>query len=134
MIGLSLLLSGSIRGSYINGTDLNTEYKTFTITKNNMFWDINNFKNAYNAMLSITIFPTILTSITGINSYLIINLILTICLSFIAPVIYQSFKDHKHMVIALFLGALFFIFQKTFISWSWIPLRQGIPFLRYLKE
>lgn len=62
-ICLALLLSMSLRGWLISGHDVLEEYSVFKLTHQHLQWNINYFRDAYNACLSITILPTIISGL-----------------------------------------------------------------------
>src|SRR3989339_192772 len=107
MIGLSILLSWWLRSWYVSGVDSNLEFLVFQLTKNNSFWSINNYRNAYNAMLSLTILPTILSNLSNTENHFVFKLLFQFLFSLV-PLI------------------MFFIIQPYFIA---IQIRQAIAFV-----
>jgi len=128
MIGLGLLLSGTLRSYYSSGVDINLEFLLSQLTKENAIWTINNFKNNYNAMLSITTMPTIISWFSNINNNYIFKLIYPILFSFLPISIYMLSKKYINKLIS-FLASFFFISQPMILSGSSIPYRQQIAFL-----
>jgi len=126
MIGLAVLLSWWMRSWYISGLDANLEYWVFQATKQKSIWLIDNYKNAYNVMLSLTIFPTILSNIININGHFIFKLIFQIIFSFLPLVIFLIFKKFIKNNTLIFLGVFFFIIQPYFIL---IQIKQELAFL-----
>ncbi len=126
MISISILLSWWLRSWFISGVDSNLEYFVFQITKQKLFWSINNYRNAYNAMLSLTILPTILSNILKINDQFIFKLIFQIIFSFVPLIMLLVFRKFIKNNTLIFLGALFFIIQPYFIA---IQMRQAIAFI-----
>src|SRR3989339_414743 len=107
MIGLSILLSWWLRSWYVSGVDSNLEFLVFQLTKNNSFWSINNYRNAYNAMLSLTILPTILSNLSNTENHFVFKLLFQFLFSLVPLII-------------------FFIIQPYFIA---IQIRQAIAFV-----
>ena len=66
LLSLALLLMTSLRGWYVTGHDIQTEYLAFQLTYSHAHWDIGSFSNPYNACLSITILPTELAQVTHV--------------------------------------------------------------------
>jgi len=128
MIGLSLLLSFSMRSWFVSGSDANLEFSIFQMTQDKGVWLIDNFKNAYNVMLSVTILPTILSLFSGINPQYIQKLFFTIIFNFLPLIVYVISRKYFNKNISFFAG-LFFIFQSGFMKWSWMPSRQQIAFI-----
>lgn len=128
MMAIALLLMGWLRSWFVSGVDINLEYNLFQLTKNISFWSISNFYNAYNAMLSLTILPTIFSLFLKINDQYIFKLIIPLIFSFVPLIIYLTSRKYFEEIIC-FLASFFFISQSTFMNWSWIPIRQEIAFL-----
>jgi len=128
MIGLALLLSFSMRSWYVSGSDTNEEYSIFQMTKEKAFWSISNFIHAFNAMLSLTILPTILSIFCRINPQYIQKLFFSIIFNFVPLIVYIISRKFFDKNISFFAG-LFFVFQSGFMNWNWIPSRQQIAFL-----
>ena len=66
-IAVSLLLGTSMRGWGITGHDIMQEYQVFQLTASHAAWHMQYYQDAYNACLSITILPTIISRLTGIS-------------------------------------------------------------------
>ncbi len=125
-MGLALLFMFSMRSWYISGMDINLEYSVFQLTKSNSYWDISNFNNAYNAMLSITIFPVIYSYIININEMYISKIIFSMIFSIVPIIIFLSLRRYPRLIIP-FLASFFFISQPMFIKGT--PNRQEIAFI-----
>ena len=121
MIGLSVLLSTSLRSWSITGHDIQHEFQVFRIVSSNGFWNISNPKgDPYNACLSITILPTIIAKITTIS----------------APYV---FKVVFQMIFAFGLVPIYFFMERlvskrgaltgAFIFMSFPPFFNDMPFL-----
>ncbi|HUS49128.1 MAG TPA: hypothetical protein VMZ91_03130, partial [Candidatus Paceibacterota bacterium] len=129
MMSISLLLMYSLRSWYISGGDIHQEYQMFQLTKENFHWSMSNFpRNAYNACLSITILPTILSSFLNINDEYIFKLVFQIVFSFVPVIIFLFLKRHAKGIIA-FLASFFFISQWQFINQMPTVIRQEIAIL-----
>lgn len=128
MIGLSLLLASSMRSWFIVGGDANAEYSIFKMTEVNGFWNPNVLKNSYNAMLSITILPSIIHLFTFIHDSIIQKIIITLIFSLLTIIVFLFSKKYVNYLFS-FLAGFFFISQPTFTNWLSIPSRQEIAFL-----
>lgn len=129
MIGISLLLMFSLRSRHIIGYDIHQEYLMFQTTKENFFWTMQNFPgNAYNACLSITIFPTILSSFFDIGDEYIFKLVIQVIFSFVPVIIFIFLKRFFEDIIA-FLSAFFFMAQFQFMQQMPSLIRQEISIL-----
>lgn len=128
LIGLSLLFSGWMRSWFVSGIDINLEYSLFTLTQGNSIWALQGMDNNYDAMLSLTILPTILSWFIKTNNQLIIKFFLPLIFSLITLIVYLIARKYFKKIICFF-STLFFISQYSFITWMAIPLRQEIAFI-----
>ena len=128
MISLSLLLASSLRSWYVSSVDPSLEYYIFQLIKEKQYWNVQLFSHAYNACLSVSILPTILSTFIKINNQYIFKLIITMIFSLTPLVVYLFLKKFTHEIIA-FLAVFFFISQPAFIIWASIPIRQEIALL-----
>lgn len=115
MIGLSLLLMTSLRGWFITGHDIFLEYYVFQITKAHGIWSMANFHDPYNACLSITILPTIISNITHINDYYIYKALFQLIFSFSILGTYLFIKKFINPFLA-FLGTFIIVSLPTFMT------------------
>ncbi len=129
MIALSVLLSGWLRSLFPSGVDVNTEYHIFEATKHLASWSPGNFPgNAYNACLSITILPTVLSSFLSINDVFIFKLIYPMLFALTPVAIYCIARSYVSKTTSLF-ASLFYAVQLAFLSSLSIPARQQIALL-----
>lgn len=128
MIAMSILLSWSMRGMYINGVDMNNEFGTFTKTLTDSLWGNNLQNHWYWSMLSVTILPTILKNLINVDSTLILKLFITLIYAFVPIIMFCAFKDSFKKLICFF-ASLFFIFQPMFLEWWLVGSRQQIAFV-----
>jgi uncharacterized membrane protein len=129
MMSISLLLMYSLRSWHISGWDIHQEYQMFLLTKENFHWSMSNFPgNAYNACLSITILPTILSSFLNINDEYIFKLVFQIVFSFVPVIVFLFLKRYTKGIIA-FLASFFFMSQWQFSQQMTALMRQEISFL-----
>jgi len=134
MMSISLLLMCSLRSWHISGSDINQEYQMFQLTKENFHWSMSNFpRHAYNACLSITILPTILSSFLNINDEYIFKLVFQIVFSFVPVTVFLFLRRHTKGIIA-FLAAFFFISQWQFMQQMPALARQEIALLFFTSS
>ena len=93
-IGLSILLMTSLRSWNISGHDIQYEQYVFQLTKSNGLWSIENNKDAYNACLSITILPTVLSNFIIFNGIYIYKIVFQFIFAFCPVVVYLFFKKY----------------------------------------
>ncbi len=129
MMSISLLLMFSLRSWHISGWDIHQEYRMFQLTKDNFHWSmLNSPENAYNACLSLTILPTILSSFLKINDEYIFKLVFQIVFSFVPVIVFLFLRRYTKGIIA-FLASFFFISQNVFMQQMPCLMRQEIAFL-----
>src|SRR3989344_3346967 len=128
LIGSSLLLSGWMRSWYVSGPDISLEYWVFQLTKEISYWNLSNFRDAYNSMLSLTILPTILSHFIYTNDQFIFKLFTQIYTSIIPIVIYLISRKILNKPLS-FLSSLIYLFLPDSLNWYSIPVRQGVAFL-----
>lgn len=124
MIGISLLFHSSLISSYIVpfGSDIPGEFLLFQNTLNDFQWNQlfspsmgYTLLNTYNNMLSITILPTVYSTLLNIDSFLMFKVLYPLIFSLIPLVLYQVwqyFIDKKYA----FIAAFFFMAQNTFYT------------------
>lgn len=126
--GLSLLLANSMRSDYLVGWDIHQEFYVFRLTSMHNLWDINTYKDAYNACLSITILPTIIHNLTGIAPLTIMKLVYPMIIAFL-PVIVFQIGDRLSSPKIAYVGAFAFLLQAQFMSQLPALTRQGVAFI-----
>ncbi len=129
-IGLALLLMTSLRGWYITGHDIQIEYKVFELTKNAGLWNMNFYRDAYYACLSITILPTIFFNILKVSDPFIYKFFFQFFFAF-CPVLAYLISRHWTSRQISFLSGFYFISFPTFFVDMAFLVRQEIAFLFY---
>lgn len=114
-ISLSLLLMTSLRGWYTTGHDNQLEYLVFQLTQSDYNWDIADYRDPYNASLSITILPTIFSSFLNIDNVYIYKTVFQVIFSVVSICIFLLFKKYTTEKVA-FLAAFSFMLFPTFIN------------------
>lgn len=127
-ISLSLLLSTSLRASFVTGHDIQLEYYAFQFTKEKAIWGLTAFNSAYNACLSITILPTILSNFLHINDNYIYKVVYQILFSIVPVICFVIFSKHAARLIA-FLAAFNLMLFPTFVNDMTMLNRQEIAFI-----
>lgn len=128
MIGLSLLVSASLRSWHISGWDINQEFYVFQLTKYNYHWQFGSLRDPYNSCLSISILPTIINNYLGINDEYIFKFIYQLIFAFVPLVIYLVSKKFVYSFFG-YLASMLFIFQPWFIQPMPALARQQIALL-----
>lgn len=124
---LALLFMNSFRGWYNTGHDVQREFYVFNLTNVNKLWDMALYKDPYNACLSLTILPTIYSSITKINDYFIFKILYQFIFSFTVVNIFYLLRRYfsKSFV---YLASLNFLFFPTFMTDMPMLNRQELAF------
>lgn len=113
-IALTLLLQFSFFSPYLVGGDIFGEYITFTRTLQASFWNIQ-VLGRLNAMLSLTVLPTIYSNTTGISATWVFKVIYPAIFALVPLGVYQLFKSQMTKKIA-FLSVFFFMSNITFFQ------------------
>lgn len=119
-ISLALLLMTSMRGWHITGYDVHKELEVFGFTQSALFWSMEHLQDAYNACLSITILPTIVSQFISMPNEYIYKFLFQIIFALMPVALYRlvrNFGDAK----TAFLATIFSIVQVWFF--------QGMPTL-----
>lgn len=127
-ISLSLLLMTSLRGWFVTGHDIQKEYQVFELTKNSGIWLIANFRDAYNACMSITILPTIFSNLLRLPDPYVYKVLFQVIFAMVPGIIYITTRRYVSAPIA-FLSTFYFIAFPTFYTDMIFINRQEIAFL-----
>lgn len=128
-IGLSLLLFYSLRSWHILGWDINLEYQVFQLTLQQQQWSMANLPGAeYNACLSITILPTLLHSLLGVQPEYIFKFVIQ-ALFAVVPVAMFCIGRQYFAASVAFVGAVIYASQAWFIEQMPALIRQEIAFV-----
>jgi len=128
LMSLSLLLMTSLRGWYTTGNDIQLEYWVFQLAKTNGVWQIQRFRDPYNACLSITILPTIFANLLKIFNPYVYKIFFQIIFSICPPIIYLLVRKWLSPALAI-LATLYFISFPTFFTDMPFLNRQEIAFV-----
>jgi uncharacterized membrane protein len=128
LLSLALLLMTSLRGWYVTGHDIQTEYQVFQLTQANGRWEIAAFHNAYNACLSITILPTELANILHVDGPYIYKVFFQLIFAVCPVLVYTIARRYWPASISI-LAAIYFISFPTFFTDMPFINRQEIALL-----
>jgi uncharacterized membrane protein len=128
MVSLTLLLMTSLRGWYVTGHDIQTEYRVFQLTAAHGRWSISDFHNAYNACLSITILPTELSQILHVDGPYVYKLFFQLMFALCPALTYAISRRYWSRTIAI-MSAVYFMGFPTFFSDMPFLNRQEIAYL-----
>lgn len=127
MVAASLLLSTSLRGWYITGHDIQTEYLAFVLTNDAQHWTMSTLQNAYNACLSVNILPTVLAQTTGLPGIVVFKLLLQLVFALVPVATYLFAGRFLSRRLAL-VATTFVLAFPTFYTDMPYLMRQEIAF------
>lgn len=129
-IALALLFQFAFFSNYLVGGDIFSEYSAFDSVLKLSYWDIQGL-GRLNAMLSVTILPTIYSNIMGINGIWVFKAIYPLLFSLVPLGLYQLFRSQIGERSAFF--SVFF-FMSNFVFFMELPElpRQMIAELFYI--
>jgi len=123
VIAISLLFHSSLISNYIIsfGSDVPVEYFVFKTTENNAFWGstIPYFWDLvygrFNAMLSVTVLPTIYSNLLNIDSTLVFKILFPLIFSFVPLGLYKmwsGYVEKKYAFVSAFFFMSYFIYTE----------------------
>jgi uncharacterized membrane protein len=127
-ISLSLLFMTSLRGEFIIGHDIQREFAVFQITKHYGLWAMEHYRDAYNACLSITLLPTLISNLLSFNDVFVFKVLAQSLFALAPVVLYMLARTYMSAMLA-FCTALLFISFPTFFTDMPFLVRQEIAFL-----
>ncbi len=119
-IAMALLFMTSLRGEYITGHDIQREYFVFQLAKDAGRWSAEAYRDAYNACLSITVLPTLLSNVLHVPDMYVYKALMQ---GVFATSVVGAFY------IARTLLAVPFAFLSTVVLMSFPTFFQDMPFL-----
>jgi len=127
-LSLALLLMTSLRGWYTTGHDVQREYQVFELTKSHGHWSMASLKDAYNACLSITILPTLISQWTRVDDPYVYKVFFQLLFALCPVLLFNLAKRLVPLVVAL-LATLYFVSFVTFFQDMPMLTRQEVAFL-----
>ncbi|MCX4698605.1 DUF2206 domain-containing protein [Streptomyces sp. NBC_01373] len=128
MAALALLFLASLRGWFITGHDVQTEYLFYRMALGGEYWDVSTYRHAYNACLSITLLPVSIRQLTGIDDIYIFKAIIPALFALTPVMLFRSVRNVAPRSVAL-LAAVFFVAFPTFLTDMVFLGRQAIAFV-----
>lgn len=127
-LSLALLLMTSLRGWDITGHDIQREYYVFQLAQMHGQWGIGWFVDAYNACLSITILPAVLSAVTGLSGVVLFKVVFQVLFALCPVMVYLIARRFGSTLVAL-LATIYFVAFPTFFTDMPFMIRQEIGFL-----
>ncbi len=124
-VSLALLIQVVFSSQNLIGSDVNLEYYFFKLTQNNNHWAfinpiINSGAANFDAMLSITLLPTVFSSVTNIPGVLLFKLLYPTIFSLIPVVLYKIYDSQIGKTAAL--ASVFFFISGLLVFYGYTPL------------
>lgn len=127
-IAVACLFTTSLRSWFITGHDIEKEFYVFQLTNAHHLWNMAFFQDAYNACLSITILPTILTNLLPLQDMYVYKVIFQVLFATSPVLVFFIVKKYTLPVFA-FLSAFFFLSFPLFFTDMPMINRQEIAFI-----
>jgi len=127
MIAISLLFHSSFISNYIVsfGSDVLLEHFVFKTTQNNAYWSSTNLYfgdigyGRMNSMLSVTILPTIYSSLLNMDSTWVFKMLFPLIFSFVPLGLYQVWRGYvgkKYAFVSAFFFMAFLVFYTEMLG------------------
>lgn len=128
LLAAALLLMTSLRGWYVTGHDVQTEYRTFQLTLAQGAWRMSTFRSPYYACLSITILPTEIARLAPVSAPYVYKVFFQLMFA-ICPVLVFTISRRYFSQPVSVLAAVYFVGFPTFFSDMPFLNRQEVAFL-----
>ena len=129
LVSLAILLMTSLRGWYVTGGDIQSEYRVFQFTEAHSRWSIADaLHSAYNACLSITILPTEIERVVNVDSVYVFRFFFQLLFALCPVLAYAFWRRYASKLVAL-VAVIYFIGFPVYINDMPGINRQEIAFL-----
>jgi uncharacterized membrane protein len=128
LISLAILLMTSLRGWYVTGNDIQSEYRFFQLTEAHGRWSMSAAHTAYNACLSITILPTEIAHVVNLDGPYVFRVFFQLLFALCPVLAYTIWRRYTSKLVAL-AAAIYFIGFPTYLNDMPGTNRQEISFL-----
>jgi len=128
VISLASVWSYSLRSNYVFGFDIQQEYQVFLTTLKSGNWALGAKHVPYSAMLSLTVFPVILSKLSGVSGLTIYKVLVPMIFSFVPVLLFYIYKQFSRSWIA-FTASMIIIAQFYYMQQFSGEVRQQIAFI-----
>jgi uncharacterized membrane protein len=128
LLSLTILLMTSLRGSYVTGHDIKTEYRVFQLTAVSGKWNLSTFHSAYNACLSLTILPTEIERVVNVYDPYIFKFFFQALFALCPVLLYAICQRYWPRSLST-IAVLYFVGFPTFVNDMPFLNRQEMAFL-----
>ena len=129
-LGLGLLLMTSLRSWHVSGYDIHQEYQVFELTLGPLQWSMSHLRDPYNACLSITIWPTIVSQLAGVAPEYVYKLVFQIWFALMPVGLFVFARFYASQLLS-FLAAAFVMTQVWFFQGMPTLIRQEFALLSF---
>jgi len=126
-ISISAVWSYSLRSGYLFGWDIQQEFEVFSATQQSGVWAIGHH-TPYDAMLSLTVLPSVLANVASINSLAVFKVLFPVIFSLVPVVLYYAYRLLTREWIA-FTAAALSVAQFYYMQQFSALIRQQLAFL-----
>jgi len=129
--GLALMWGFSLRGRFVYGFDISSEYQTFVQTLHAGRWHALHRNDAYGAMLSLTILPSTIAALTSASPLVVLKVIFPVIFA-LFPVALLRLADRLLSRRFAFLAVIFLLVQSYLFQQLPAIARQEIGLLMFV--
>lgn len=129
-IGLALAWSFSLRSGTVYGFDVSGELPILNATHEAGIWHLSHPSDAYGAMLSLTVLPSLLQSLTGLSALVLLKAVYPAIFALFPVTVFLLARRHLSARFA-FAGAAFIIVQANFAQQIPAVARQEIGLVAF---
>lgn len=123
----ALLMGTSLRGWFITGHDIQREYIAYLLANGAQHWSMAPFESPYNACLSVTIVPTMVTQATGLAGVVVFKVVMQAAMVAVPVATYVFGKRLAGRRVAV-LGAIALMTFPSFLNDLPYLVRQEVAF------
>ena len=130
-VGLAAMWSFSLRGHFVYGFDISSEYHVVSTTYGAGAWHASHPHDAYGAMLSLTVLPSVLHAMTGMSSLVLLKAVYPLIFA-LFPVAMFALADRFLSRRWAFIAAAFIVSQAYFFQQLSAIARQEMALLMFV--
>lgn len=131
LLAVALLMSSALRSHYLSGADINQEYQVARLIQSSGFWSIHLYDNLYNACLSVSMLPVIVSNLTRIPLALVVKVVMPLLFSASVVPVYEISQHILKSKRLSFYATFFFVAQPAFFTTYQLPVRQEMALLLF---
>ena len=114
-VALSLLLSSTLISENLSGFDIHLEYLLFQRVLQSGFWS-SNLAVTYNAALSVTILPSVISLITSLNGVVILKTVYPALYSIVPMILYRVYRRILNPIAAFISVFVFLTYPASYLE------------------